>query len=253
MASPPPTLVVWDFDWSLVNENSDTFVIHQLDPSGKIWAEARKLRKEQGVQWTQLMDWAVGALQDAGHSVEAMRTAQSRIPVLRGALEAVRLSAAAGAEQRVLSDANELYINWILEAIGIAPSFSAVETNGASVDATGRLRVSPHQPTTQPHGCPLCPANLCKGAVIERWLASFETRPRVIYVGDGGGDFCAVTKLAADDVLLARQAPHDRLLAKVKQPPEGYAVAAKVFEWSEADDGAALAAGFAAALPKPQP
>ena len=25
-------LVVWDFDWSLVNENSDTFVLRELAP-----------------------------------------------------------------------------------------------------------------------------------------------------------------------------------------------------------------------------
>ena len=26
-------LVVWDFDWSLVNENSDTFVLRELAPA----------------------------------------------------------------------------------------------------------------------------------------------------------------------------------------------------------------------------
>ena len=28
-------LVVWDFDWSLVNENSDTFVLRELAPEAR--------------------------------------------------------------------------------------------------------------------------------------------------------------------------------------------------------------------------
>ena len=54
-----PALVVFDFDWSLINENSDTFVIHQLDPSGRLWAKALKC-SAAGMPWTELMDWCAG-------------------------------------------------------------------------------------------------------------------------------------------------------------------------------------------------
>ena len=54
-------LVVWDFDWSLINENSDTYVVEQLDKSNKIWNEAEK-KFSAGLGWTQLMDWCAGAL-----------------------------------------------------------------------------------------------------------------------------------------------------------------------------------------------
>ena len=42
--------------------------------------------------------------------------------------------------------------------------FSEVVTNPAHVEQEGdRLRVSPHQPASEPHGCPICSENLCKG------------------------------------------------------------------------------------------
>jgi hypothetical protein len=124
-----------------VNENSDTFVMDVLDPSKKVWARAR--RKAKDLSWTQLMDWCVGErgdarafircrvptdatdahtsgeLHDAGHTKEDMRAALIKIPVLQGALVAVELAKKNGAELRCLSDANEYYIGWILEALGV--------------------------------------------------------------------------------------------------------------------------------------
>jgi len=243
MSSP---LVVWDFDWSLVNENSDTYVIERLDPSGRIWADAEK-KLRRGTEWTPLMDWALGQLHDAGHTLQALSDALVTIPVLDGALAAVTAARAAGAEQRILSDANDMYIASILESRGIANIFSVVETNPTSSGADGRLRVRPHQPDAAPHGCPHCPPNLCKGAVLERWLS--ELSPcRCVYVGDGSGDYCPATRLRAGDVVLARQSPHDSLLALCRKRPD--TIAATVLEWGSLADrgGVALSKGMTTAL-----
>ena len=62
----PTHLIVFDFDWSLVNENSDTYVVHALDPSGAIWAAAEK-RLAQDMQWTALIGITEGSL-DADQS-----------------------------------------------------------------------------------------------------------------------------------------------------------------------------------------
>ena len=103
----------------------------------------------------------------------------------------------------------------------------------------------PHQPDGTPHGSSLCPPNLCKGTVLDRWIA--ELRPaRVIYVGDGSGDYCPATRLRPGDVLLARRAPHDGLLKKCRANPA--AVRAEVVEWDDSDGGASLLAGIERAL-----
>ena len=159
--SSAPFLAVFDFDWSLINENSDEYIVHALDPSGAIWEEAKK-KLAGGAQWTTLMDWVAGELHAAGHTVADMQEALGRVPVLPSVLAALALAREHGAEVRILSDANTMYIRWILGAIGLSDAFAATETNPAGVGADGRLRIRPHQPPESPHRCPLCPTNLCK-------------------------------------------------------------------------------------------
>ena len=172
------------------------------------------------------------------------------MPTLKGVLAAAALAHEHGADLRILSDANDSYIRWILSALKIESAFSTIETNGSHVEA-GRLRITPHQPTETPHGCPYCPPNLCKGAVIDRWREEHlgsAGPPRCIYVGDGNGDFCPCTRLQPTDIVFARQAPHHDLLRRCHQNPD--AVRAEVVEWSDADDGASMLHGFKAFLLK---
>lgn len=48
--------VIWDFDWSLVNENTDTWVFATQPDSGVREMEHLKARSRAGAQWTALMD-----------------------------------------------------------------------------------------------------------------------------------------------------------------------------------------------------
>lgn len=253
------TFIVWDFDWSLINCNSDTWVLDALDRDrGTATAITRRLREITG-GWTRQMDWALGELHAQGVTVEEIiAKLAADTPVLRGAYAAVNAVCAAakasGVTQVIVSDANSVYIEAVL-ASSLLPrsAFAAVVTNPANVDADGRLRVRPHHPdAAPPHECGLCPKNLCKGAALEELidallsaqddaeesssspvsggdgadaapraresrsrLPQFNTmlRPRIAYIGDGGGDFhacCGV--LAAGDLILARRKPHGRLL-----------------------------------------
>lgn len=65
---------------------------------------------------------------------------------------------------RVASDANAFFIETVLEHHGVLGCFSEISTNPARVDGNGRLRISPfHDPDdSSPHGCSLCPENMCK-------------------------------------------------------------------------------------------
>lgn len=235
--SAPRKLVVWDFDWSLVDENSDTFVIHELEPSGELWRRVRERRREWSDEWTQLMDWSAGELHALGKREADIRRVIASLPVLDGALGAVERARAAGCTQRILSDANTVYISHLLATRPeLGRAISAVETNRAEFDGSGRLRISAHQQGA-PHRCPRCPPNLCKGRVLSRWLV--EEAPSVcVYVGDGHGDFCAAVALRPTDVLLARREPHAALLDACREQPA--LVRARVVEWGgDADPHAA--------------
>ena len=65
-------------------------------------------------------------------------------------------------------------------------------TNPAYFDETGRLRIGPFH--LKAHGCNRCPSNMCKGKVIDNWVTT-KSYSRIIYVGDGSGDYCATLSL----------------------------------------------------------
>ena len=54
------------------------------------------------------------------------------------------------------------------------------------------LRVLPYE--LQPPQCSKCPSNMCKGKIIEDMIANLAPA-RIVYMGDGSGDYCAGTKL----------------------------------------------------------
>ena len=123
-------MVVWDFDWSLINENSDTWILEQLAPT--LLTDLKKLQQTEPDrfgrgQWTALMDHLLTLL---GTREKVTRGALERrlasIPFADENVACVRLAAAAGCEQRILSDANEVYIDKILEARSLRGAFSAV-------------------------------------------------------------------------------------------------------------------------------
>lgn len=242
MACPPP-LVVWDFDWSLVNENSDTWVVGRCDGSGAASRALLHAARTAAASWTLAVDVALRELHSRGVGREEIAAELRALPVLGGAIEAFRLAASSGARLAILSDANTVYIETLLSHLSLLSLLppAAIVTNPAWYDGEGRLHVSPHQPVDQPHACPRCPANMCKGAILQQWLT--ETGGRCVYVGDGSNDFCAATKLREGDLLLARKPPHDGLLRCCLREPGK--VAATVMQWSEEGDGKMLHAGIA--------
>jgi pyridoxal phosphate phosphatase PHOSPHO2 len=191
------TLVVWDFDWSLVNENSDTWIVKVLESARHAAMRARYHAEFEG-NWTGLMDTTLRELSEV-HDKEALLQALLTIPVDPHTLLALRLYMNK-TEQRILSDANSWFIAAITEHLEVDHHFTTVVTNPSRWEQAGRiLRVAPFHA----HTCLRCPSNLCKGQVLDAWRA--ELRPdHIIYVGDGGGDLCPSLRLCPRDSVCAR-------------------------------------------------
>ena len=225
-AAPPPSVVVFDFDLTLVDVNSDTYVPGRLEPAllAHIRAESRR-----GAAWTPLMDDVLGRLHAAGHGEAALAGALRAMPVQPALPAAVRAAAAAGAQVHVVSDANTFYIETALAHLALRPLVASVVTNPAAFDAAGRLRVAPY--ARAPHGCARCPPNLCKGAVLDGLL---PRGARVFYAGDGGGDVCPALRLRAGSVACARAGCD---MAKTLRKLHAAApLAVTVVEWRDGQD-----------------
>jgi 2,3-diketo-5-methylthio-1-phosphopentane phosphatase len=163
--------LVLDWDWSTVNENTDTWVPQQLDPDMMRYI---KSRSAAGDQWTALMADVARKMHSKGVTPEDIDHALCAIPVFKEILQAIQLAYEHGLDVHIVSDANQVYINTIAQHHGIDRFITSVVTNTAAYNTKGLLVIGPHQPSSSPHGCGLCPVNLCKGQALDRLGLSYD-------------------------------------------------------------------------------
>lgn len=181
-------LVVWDFDKSLlIAANSDPYIVRAF--SEQVYEDVlkRPVKNDRNAQWTDQMCRAFVELHSQGVSVENMREKLCELPLENDVL--VKALFERGARQIVLSDANTLFIEWLLQKHNLAHCFEAIISNPAHVSDAGVL-IARHYHRNDT--CSMCPVNLCKGRALDEYIASAALTkgvPNVIaYVGDGGGD-----------------------------------------------------------------
>lgn len=134
---PPLETVVWDFDWSLINENSDTWIFEQLGQK-----QTKDIMADRSLQWTQRCDRAALSLQvrDAV-SVREITAAFADIPCFPENIEVIRQLHLHGVAQYIVSDANVVFIHAFLDAHkDLAKCFAGVFSNKAWLQARGEAQ-----------------------------------------------------------------------------------------------------------------
>ena len=224
-ASPKKRILfVWDFDWTVVNCNSDEYIPAQFFPNEETLSqEFSKLYKQHNKDWHACVERMVATARvEYGATQSTLLAAARRMPYLTGVRQALDLihnnnKQPSTTSQMILSDGNTLFIHEFLQANELAQHFdSGVISNiGKWVDdkdnsSNDLLLLVEHQSAQYGgHDCPTCPANLCKTQALRHALPQTfpkdNDRPRIVYVGDGSNDACpALQVLGTGDVLLAR-------------------------------------------------
>lgn len=221
------TLVIFDFDCTLVEVDSDPWVAEQFDAASVM----EDLRSR--LPWNAMMDGLMEALHGRGIGLSDVEEALRRIPLQPEKICAIKNAHALGCELRIVSDANSFFIKTILDKYGVTSLFTEIHTNPACADGYGRLHIGPFHPLHEtPHGCPLCPPNMCKGTIIDQVRAQStpQSAKRIIYIGDGIGDYCPSLRLQARDCILPREGyPLLELLTR-----NASTVKASVYPWGSA-------------------
>ncbi|KAL6585108.1 Inorganic pyrophosphatase 1 [Orobanche minor] len=222
-------VIVFDFDKTIIEIDSDNWVVDELG--------ATDLFNEliPTMPWNSLMDMMMRELHAQGKSIEEIKEVLRRAPIHPRIVPAIKKAHALGCDLRIVSDANMFFIETIIDHLGIKNCFSEINTNPSNVDEKGSLRISPYVDfQTFPHGCPRCPPNMCKGMIIERIQASLakEGNKRMIYLGDGVGDFCPSLKLREGDFMMPRK--NFPVWHLVCENPA--ILRAEVHEWSNGED-----------------
>ncbi|KAK9689976.1 hypothetical protein RND81_09G095700 [Saponaria officinalis] len=192
-------VAIFDFDKTIIDIDSDNWVVDELGFTDLF----NKLLPT--MPWNTLMDIMMKEMHAEGVTIDQIREVLTRVPIHPRVVPAIKAAHALGCDLRVVSDANLFFIETILNHLGLRNYFSEINTNPSYVDAEGRLRIQPyHDFTKSPHGCSLCPPNMCKSHFIKRILSE-QGHKKIIYLGDGAGDYCPSLKLRNGDHVLPRR------------------------------------------------
>ncbi|OMO91622.1 HAD-superfamily hydrolase, subfamily IB, PSPase-like protein [Corchorus olitorius] len=222
-------VVVFDFDRTLIDGDSDNWVVTEMGLSDLF----RQLRSS--LPWNSLMDRMMKELHSQGKTAEEIAECLKKTPLDPRIAAAIKSAYELGCDLRIVSDANQFFIEKILEHHDLLGCFSKIYTNPTFVDEEGRLRIFPyHDSTLSPHGCSLCPTNLCKGLVLDDIYASAPEggKQKFIYLGDGGGDYCPTLKLQDTDHVMPRK--NYPLWNRIFSDPA--LVKAAVHEWTNGEE-----------------
>lgn len=191
-------LFVFDFDHTFVDANSDTFIYQAL--SEKDLPTPLKDSYREGF-WTEFMQRVFLYFKEQGKSPNEIKDVLIKIPIMKGFIDLMSWIKSNGHESIILSDANTLFIDWILGAHNLRQSFSQIFTNWAEITPENSITIRPYHS----HECPVCPMNMCKKAILKEFIGEKRDSLRINYIGDGGNDFCPVTILEEKDQVFARK------------------------------------------------
>ncbi|KIJ68001.1 hypothetical protein HYDPIDRAFT_25451 [Hydnomerulius pinastri MD-312] len=205
-------LVVFDFDWSMADQDTDRWIFEVLAPDIRRHMADRNKRVPEP-QWTDLVAECLQKLAAPGRNVsqEDIKNALKAIPFHPAMKRGIQKLKEADTELFILSNANIFFIQTILEHQGLIDKFADIVTNPAAFnDPTNpnllvlRRRIDPsaeHQ-----HSCQEMAPTLIAGEELDAFLQrAGKTFDRVVYVGDGSNDFCPALRLRSQDLVLCRK------------------------------------------------
>ncbi|CAO3650583.1 unnamed protein product [Cunninghamella echinulata] len=225
-------LAVFDFDWSLIEQDSDYWTLKQFATTQ--WQEYESSNRE--IQWTDFIDQVLCQLQDQGVEIERLEQRLQKIPFTPAMIATLKSLNEHGTKVVIMSDANTFFIDTILKAYGVSHLVHDIITNPAYYDEKNRIRVNRRVLKTDPqHQCPnVCAVNICKGQELDKYIQMNGPFRKIMYVGDGKNDFCPATRLRENDRMFVRVGKGLYGYLQNDEMAKG-AIKAKVTYWETSD------------------
>ncbi|CAG9106525.1 unnamed protein product [Plutella xylostella] len=163
-----PSLAVFDFDRTVVDDDSDATIIRRLkerQPPPE-WDSTNH-------DWTPYMSDVFEHAFSAGLSQEDILASIACMRATPGLPELFTRLAAEGWDILLLTDANTVFVKHWLKTHELDHCITSIITNGAFFES-GRLHI---EPCMRQAACARCPANLCKALALHTWckIADFRS------------------------------------------------------------------------------
>jgi len=224
-------LVIFDFDWSMADQDTDRWIFEVLAPD--LRRKMKNLKDE--IQWTDLVAQSLREAHVRGIKREQIEHALRTMPFHPAMVRGVsRLKGAGKTTFLCLSNANSIFISTILKDKGHENLFTEIITNPAEWDGELlklRRRVDPSGPQ---HSCKVgCSPNMCKGEELTSFLERHgQTFDRMIYVGDGSNDFCPILRFRSQDIVCCRS--HRGLQKRIEKEAKQEGLKCQIQYWGGA-------------------
>ncbi|WVR07624.1 hypothetical protein IAU60_004666 [Kwoniella sp. DSM 27419] len=239
---PGKQLIVFDFDWSFVDQDTDRWVFEVLSTELRRLLQDRKAAGKTGMQcMPDVVNDTMKDLYEKGFKKDGILEALRILPFHPAMKRAVTSLQDRSKDTKFicLSNSNEVYISTILEKHNLGSLFSEIITNPAHWDesAPDHLIIGRRLPAAEPpHGCTVgCLANMCKGDELDAYLAANggkDSYDKIVYVGDGGNDFCPLLRMRKGDLVCCRKGLE--LDERIKKEGEKTGLQVDVKFWEQA-------------------
>ncbi|RUS71963.1 hypothetical protein EGW08_020276 [Elysia chlorotica] len=227
-------LMAFDFDHTLIDENSDLFVI-KLAPNGDLPDEIKELYADHG--WIDYMGQIFKYLHKNGTRESDILSCMSEIPVTAGMKELLDFTVGVKCfDHIIISDSNSVFINHILNTNNLSSTISNIFTNPAKFDSCGCLTLEGYH---SQDWCSLSTVNMCKGDILKSFIEdkrkSGTEYKAILYVGDGYNDLCPSLTLRPQDFVFPRVGFRlNKLIEQMSEenkPVDMSTLTAKVIPW----------------------
>lgn len=194
-------LGVFDFDYTVIDENSD-FVVRDLLHREVINDRLKEFKNSRG--WTAFMDEVFQLLYETGFTTEQIKQSIINISAVPDFVKLFRDLRDINSEIVIISDSNTYFIEEWLKDKNLREVVRAIYSNPGYI-SSGRLHIKQYH---EQDWCQLSTKNLCKGHILRSHIENEEangvTYRRVFYVGDGYNDLCPSLRLKEKDVIFPR-------------------------------------------------
>ena len=200
-------LFAFDFDRTLIDENSDAWILRCV-PELQLQERVKDLRREFSC-WLDMMHHVMKLIHESGCGKERILDWMKKLSLIGGMGNVLcQIRDHPLAEAIIASDANTVFISTVLEANGCLDCVKEIHSNPARFEQSEQLMLSRYHS----HTCVRCAknVNMCKGTIMRDVIAKGEYS-QVIYIGDGTNDLCPSLQLSSNDHVVAREG---RSLAK---------------------------------------
>ncbi|XP_039281243.1 probable phosphatase phospho2 [Nilaparvata lugens] len=199
-------LVAFDFDHTLVDDNSDTVARSLLSTKNIDYSTAEKIYKDSN-SWTSYMIEIFRIIHENSITGDEIVSAIHRIPPIAGMEELLKyLSSHRRCEMIIISDSNSVFIDEWLKHKNLSNFVRKVFTNPAFFDTADLLNIEPYQ---NQDFCKISERNLCKGHVLETYISDRQRENvffnHLAFVGDGSNDLCPSLRLSHGDFIFPRE------------------------------------------------